>query len=323
MKLNNIPLFAKLSNSNSKNILISGCGGGFDIFTGIPLYFSLKDNYNVYLSNYSFVKNLSDSNAKKITSQCYEIKANTKINGESNYFPEKYLCSWFQKNNIDISIYCFNKTGVIPLIQAYNEIINIHNIDTIILVDGGTDSLMKGNEESLGSPCEDLTSIVAVNHIKNVNKFLVCLGFGVDKFHGINHYLFLENVSSLITSNGFYGVFTLLKEMDEYRKYKDALNYVYKFMSQGSIVNSSICDAIDGHFGDYHSIKRTKNSKLFINPLMSMYWCFDLECVANNCLYSKELLNTKTYHDVQVIIWKFCDKMNKENKIRLAQIMDL
>ena len=89
------------------------------------------------------------------------------------------------------------------------------------------------------------------------------------------------------------------------------------------IVNSSICDAIDGHFGDYHSTQRTQNSNLFINPLMSIYWCFNLDSVAKNCLYSKELLNTMTYYDAQVVIWEFCDEMNKNDKIRMSQIMDI
>jgi len=35
-----IPLFQELE--DSQNILLAGCGGGFDIYTGIPLYFALK-----------------------------------------------------------------------------------------------------------------------------------------------------------------------------------------------------------------------------------------------------------------------------------------
>lgn len=319
MELTAIPFFANLK--NSKNILISGCGGGYDIFTGIPLYFALRNKYNVYLSNYSFVENFS--NAKRITSTCYEVNSNTYTDGNTKYFPEKYLCDWFKnKENIDMNIYCFKKSGVIPLIQAYKEIVDMHNIDTIILVDGGTDSLMRGDEESLGSPNEDMSSIAAVNYIQGVNKYLVCLGFGVDCFHGISHYLFLENVSRLINSGGFYGVFNILKEMDEFKKYDDALKYVYQFM-QGSIVNSSICDAIKGHFGDYHSLSRTKDSQLFINSLMSIYWCFSLDAVAKECFYLDKLMETRTYFDVQKVIWEFCDKMNRTGKLRLGQKLDV
>ena len=317
MKLTTIPMFDKIK--KSKNILISGCGGGFDIFTGIPLYFALKNNYNVYLANYSFTNNFG--NAKRITNICYEVDKSTISNG--SYFPEKYLCSWFQTQNIDMSIYCFEKTGVVPLIHAYQEIIKINNIDTILLVDGGTDSLMKGNEKSLGSPTEDSTSIAAVNYIKGIDKYLLCLGFGVDSFHGINHYLFLENVSELIKNNGFYGTFSILKDMDEFKKYKDACKYVYSYMNYPSIVNSSICDATDGYFGNYHSTDRTNGNKLFINHLMSIYWCFDLDKVANNCLYLSKIINTKTYEEVREAIHKFCYMIKQNNKTRNDQILPI
>lgn len=315
MKLNTIPIFDKIK--KSKNILISGCGGGFDIFTGIPLYFALKDNYNVFLANYSFTNNFG--NAKRITNICYQVDASTTTN--ETYFPEKYLCSWFRTQGIDIPIYCFKKTGVIPLIYAYKAIIEMHNIDTILLVDGGTDSLMRGNEESLGSPIEDSTSIAAVSYCKGVDKYLLCLGFGIDCFHGINHYLFLENVSELIRDGGFYGTFSILKDMPEFIKYKAASEYVYKNMKYPSIVNSSICDATDGHFGDYHSTDRTNGSELFINHLMSIYWCFNLDKVASKCLYLDKIINTNTYEEVRDCIYKFCDRMNRENKIRNGQIL--
>lgn len=41
--------------SDCQNILIAGCGGGFDIYSGLPLYFDLKAmNKNVYLANLAF-----------------------------------------------------------------------------------------------------------------------------------------------------------------------------------------------------------------------------------------------------------------------------
>ena len=44
-----------------------------------------------------------------------------------------------------------------------------------------------------------------------------------------------------------------------------------------SIVAASILTSIEGKFGDEHwkGNARTRGSKLFINPLMSMYWAFD------------------------------------------------
>jgi hypothetical protein len=36
-----LPFFAELK--NARNILLAGAGGGFDIFSGLPLYFGLKN----------------------------------------------------------------------------------------------------------------------------------------------------------------------------------------------------------------------------------------------------------------------------------------
>ena len=40
------------------NVLITGCGGGYDIFTGLPIYFALKSSISlkshIILGNLSF-----------------------------------------------------------------------------------------------------------------------------------------------------------------------------------------------------------------------------------------------------------------------------
>ncbi|HLA43290.1 MAG TPA: hypothetical protein VJZ27_07640, partial [Aggregatilineales bacterium] len=49
----NLPILDALS--ERKHILISGAGGGFDVFAGLPLYHALRERgKNVFLSNYSF-----------------------------------------------------------------------------------------------------------------------------------------------------------------------------------------------------------------------------------------------------------------------------
>jgi hypothetical protein len=55
-----------------------------------------------------------------------------------------------------------------------------------------------------------------------------------------------------------------------------------------SIVQSSVASACTGHFGDHHATDRTHGSKLFINPLMGLYW-YNFEIVVL-CLNVKELL---------------------------------
>ena len=65
-----------------------------------------------------------------------------------------------------------------------------------------------------------------------------------------------------------------------------------------SIVCSSILSAVDGHYGDYHRTARTRSSTLWINPLMTLYWCFLLGPVARRILYLDEIKRTKSQWDV-------------------------
>ena len=57
---------------------------------------------------------------------------------------------------------------------------------------------MFGDEEELGSPVEDHSSMAAIMQQETVPlKLIVYLGFGVDEFHGVSHSLFLESVAAI------------------------------------------------------------------------------------------------------------------------------
>jgi hypothetical protein len=94
--------------------------------------------------------------------------------------------------------------------------------------------------------------------------------------------------------------------MPEVRLYVEAVNAADSAMSRRpSIVNGSIVSAIEGRFGDYHRHQRTSDSKLFINPLMSLLWAFDLAAVARRNLYLSRLADTETNWDVHLAIANF------------------
>lgn len=51
-------------------------------------------------------------------------------------------------------------------------------IDGIILIDGGVDSLMRGDEPEPGTMFEDSLSLLAVSDQKNIRvRLIACLGF--------------------------------------------------------------------------------------------------------------------------------------------------
>jgi len=254
--INQIPIFEELK--ESKTVLLAGAGGGFDIFSGIPLYFNLKrQGKKVILANFSFTW-LSETTAEKVFPFCYKINGGDSDLSGRNYFPEKYLKLWLLLQGENVDIYGFEKTGVNPLRDAYKYLIKKHEIDTVVLVDGGTDSLMFGDEDGLGTPQEDVCSMAAVYRSGIKKQYLVSVGFGIDHFHGVSHFRFLENVAEIARDGGYLGMFQITKEMVEAEKYIEAIQFANeKMRGKESIVSNSIVSALEGEYGDHHRLSRT------------------------------------------------------------------
>jgi hypothetical protein len=304
-----LPFLAELE--KAERVIVAGAGGGFDIFCGLPLYFALRDaGKTVHLANLSFSP-LPEGDPHWLTPALLKVTADTQ--GDSRYFPEGLLSRWFRREEKrEVPIYSFPRTGVQPLLTAYQHLVKELQPDTIVLVDGGTDSLMRGDEAGLGTPEEDSASIVAANELSVPRKLLACLGFGVDHYHGVCHAQFLENVGDLTRFGGYLGMFSLHNEMPEVQKYRAASNAVFREMpNHPSIVSSSILSALEGRHGDHHSTTRTEGSTLWINPLMPVYWTFQLEAVAKRLLYRDAIMQTQHYMDVHYAITMFRDELKK------------
>lgn len=300
--IDKIPLFEALA--PCKRILLAGAGGGFDIFSGLPLYFRLKSlGHEVWLANYSFTQ-LQYAKAVDENSPLVEVGPDT--DGPS-YFPEKYLAQWLNRNGgPPETIYTFKRTGVRPLNQAYQYLVDKLELDAVVLVDGGTDSLMRGDEDGLGSPTEDIASIAAVDMLDVPVKILTCIGFGVDTFHGICHHYFLEAVAALTRRGHFLGAFSLLPSFEEAELTQKVADFVFSRMPEHrSIVLSSILNSTQGLFGDHHDSQRTRGSELYLNPLMSLYWSFQVKGLAERCLYIDSLKETDSSLQVSQAILKF------------------
>jgi hypothetical protein len=298
-----LPFFQRIE--QSKTILLAGAGGGFDIYCGLPLFFALRSaGRKVYLANLSFAS-ISSVQEERLSPTLLKVTGDSKHS--IDYFPEFFLTLWFkERRGEEVPIYCFPQSGVQPLLRDYRILVRDLGIDTVILVDGGTDSLMRGDEVGLGTPHEDVASIAALHQLDVPNKLLVCLGFGIDFFHGVCHSHFLEATADLTRNDGFLGLFSLTKDMPEVELYRDAVKFVARKMpAQNSIVAESILSAIDGNFGDHHASARTAGSELWINPLMAAYWCFNLEQVARRLLYLESIQATEEYRELEAAISAF------------------
>ncbi len=285
------PLFAELA--DARNILIAGAGGGFDIFTGLPVYFGLREaGKTVHLANLSF-SHLEGAKGRRLAPAVLEVTADSAAN--AGYFPEFHLSTWFRQQGEEVPIYSFERTGCQPLIEAYRAVVEHLQPDALILVDGGTDSLMRGDEAGVGTAEEDIASIAAVDELELERKYLACIGFGVDSFHGVCHVHALEAIADLTRQGAFLGAVSLVRGTPAVDRYIEAAEAVFRRMPDApSIVSASIISALEGHYGDYHRTARTQGSRLWINPLMALYWCFRLDALARRILYLDDVKRTRT-----------------------------
>ena len=311
----NLPILNQLS--KCKNLLIAGLGGGFDVFCGLPIYFELKKHgINAHLANFSF------SDIENADFGLHLTKTLVGVTPQAGrlfpYFPEFHLVNWFKENRKeDVTIWCFHKTGAAPLTENYKILAEHLSLDGILLVDGGVDSLVRGDEGEMGTAIEDLTSLYAVNQLTNINtRIVACIGFGAEQ--NLTHAHILENLASLTKEGGFFGSCSLTSQMDSYQAYEDAVMFVQgNEFQDSSVINSSIVSAVRGNFGDYHLTEKTKRSQLWISPLMSIYWFFDFDCVVRQNKLLPEIEGTMLFRDA---LYKVIAKAERVSRRPAAKI---
>ncbi|PWJ04084.1 hypothetical protein DKG34_29980 [Streptomyces sp. NWU49] len=298
------PLFTRLADSD--RILVAGAGGGFDIYSGLPLALCLlHQGKDVYFANLSFSA-LAGLPADDWAADDLAVVAPDTA-PHQDYFPERTLAQWLHRHGYPSTVYAFPQTGVRPLRAAYRALIERHAIDAVVLVDGGTDILLRGDEAGLGTPEEDLAGVAALAALDDVpNRLVVSIGFGVDAYHGVNHVQVLENIAALERDGAYLGAFSLPRATREGALYLDAVAHAQQHTpDHPSIVNGSIAAAVQGSFGDVRFTDRTRDSELFVNPLMSLYFAFDLPGLASRCLYLDRIEETYLMRQVHSRIAEF------------------
>lgn len=290
-------------------VLFAGCGGGFDVYSAVPLALHARSlGKRIAFANLSFTR-LHLMGAERVGPTGHVVTANMP---KLDYFPELHLKRWLATRDIEAPIYGLEVTGVRPLRDSYAAILARETPDLVVLCDGGTDSLIKGDEEDLGTVVEDATSMVALGTIPGPSKVLACLGFGVDHFHGISHYRFLENAAEATRRGGFLGCASVVAGTPEADAFLDLAAYVdAEQPERRSIVVNSVAGAIRGEFGDHHATARTQGSELFINPLMSMYWAFDLHVATSMMGFAEALRDTLTIEDALDVVTRHHDRKLK------------
>jgi hypothetical protein len=278
--------------TQSKNTLFLGIGGGFDIYGAIPL-FAQNRNTNTKF----FFANINAS-----------IKADLTYPGHEHPCPEGWLSAWLERSGYNTYVRALPRLGVKSLRQYLEGIVENHQIDTIVCVDGGVDSLMTGDEEGAGTILEDFVTMQAVSKLR-VAKVLVCVGFGSETDEDVCHHFALENMAALAGDGAFWGCSSLTKDDPEYQAYKEVCNEV--FLTPGrrkSHIHTKIISAVEGKFGDDSlytdvdpQLTEKSNTVNYINPLMPIMWFYDLDKVLARNKITSRLEDTNTNADVLMV----------------------
>lgn len=304
----NLPILEQLK--DSQNILIAGAGGGFDVFGGLPIYFTLREmGKTVHLANYSFME---FAIAKIISEPIEEIEtlllgAQGRVKRPFEYYPEGFLAQWFLEQGDDVTVWMFAAMGVQPLIMCYQHLIKKLNIDALILVDGGVDSLMIGDEEGPGTLTEDSITLAAVAELDVPVKLHACIGFGTEVEEAVCHHHALENIAALAKMGGFLGSCSLTPQMPAFQQFEAACRYVWEQPKhKKSHITTRVIPAVYGEFGN-HKMYPTSDADvpIFISPLMSIYWFFDANKVIGRNLLIDELRDTYTKQDAIAIVLRY------------------
>ncbi|MGI5166993.1 DUF1152 domain-containing protein [Spirillospora sp. CA-253888] len=300
------PVFTRLK--RARRVLVAGAGGGFDVYAGLPFALALREQgKDVHLANLSF--SFLDGLDAGVWLEPDVAEITPAVESRDGYFPEGALSRWLDAHGLPSTVHAFPPTGVQPLRDAYRALVERLDLDAIVLVDGGTDILMRGDEHALGTPTEDMASLVAVHGLDVPVKLVLSLGFGVDAHHGVNHVLVLENLAALDREGAYLGALSIPRDSREAALYRDAVAHAAEATPERpSIVQGSIAAALRGECGDVHATERTRGGELFVNPLMAVYFAVELDALAGRLLYRDRIERTRLLRQITRAIEDFRDE---------------
>jgi hypothetical protein len=287
----------------SSSVLVAGMGGGFDVFCGLPIAFALRARgHTVHLASLSFAATAEYADGVWLSDTLVGVGA--ALEGTAGYHPERFLARWFQEAPGESTlIWCMEPAGGRQLRRDFELLAEKLALDAVLLVDGGVDSLTRGDEELCGSVLEDYLSLAAVYGLDAIPcRYMACVGLGIET--DVSHRAVLENVARLTADRGFLGVAALLPQSEEFRRYEEAVTAVHRQPGQHpSVINASVLSAAQGRFGDYHATERTRGSELQISPLMSLYWFFQVDAVASRNLFVPQLAGTESMSEAFGVVY--------------------
>lgn len=327
-----------------RTVLICGCGGGFDFVHGSLLFDELRAaGKRVVINSYSFIHPndmLDSATAPQVFPPvvekhgekrrvAYAVRQVTAATGCSEiYAPEVQMCAFLDRKypaEPAHSVYASNARCFTPrlLRDWYEVLVEREQVDSIIIIDGGSDSLMRGDEDGLGDPVEDAVSVSAVatlTHPRVRSRALLSVGFGADRFNGVSDAASLRAIGEVTALGGFLGVSSFDPSYVGLQTYRECAEYIYAHQSFRSVLTGAILSASRGVYGfanPDHTEGRVSSKSVYVWPLMAMLWGIDPLVLYNRSLTCKWIADATDVPDMYTALHA------ERKKIKILPVEDI
>jgi hypothetical protein len=126
---------------------------------------------------------------------------------------------------------------------------------------------------------------------------VACIGFGSELRDGVRHAQVLERIAELTRAGAFLGVAGLQLGTAAGAAYAEALTFTFANQEgqKQSHVHSVVSSALRGAFGG-------REPDVWVSPLTSLFWFFDLATLARLHLFLARLVETDSIFEATAII---------------------
>jgi len=304
------PFLARLARPEVRTVLLAGCGGGFDFVHAMLLVPDLVAlGKRIVIGSYSFGEPRRLGGAAPIVFDDNGViarRVSARSTGDGYYAPEIHVASFLderfpQRAPHEVYAYYARDFTVPLLTRWYRQLIDEHTIDAVVIVDGGSDSLMRGDEEGLGDPIEDcvsVTTVAALTEPTGVDTLLLTIGLGADRFNQVSDAASLRAIAELTAAGGFLGALALPPESGAFRFYRDCLDHLDARQEFRSVMAGAVVSSGEGHFGrdgvPHRLAGRVRPGQIYLWPLMPMLWGFEPAHVARRSLMAGWIRDCET-----------------------------
>jgi len=271
-----------------RTVLVYGCGGGFDFVHCMLLYPELRRlGKRVLIVSNSFAdpRRFSGAGVKTVFTDPEVRLMDAAVDSPpADYAPEAHLLSFLDQEYPASAPHTLYASDAREWSQPtatsfYQQLVDEHGVDAAVCIDGGSDSLMAGNERGLGDPLEDAVSVSSLAKLERLGlRLLLSVGFGADRFLDVSDASSLRAVAELTAAGGYRGSAAIEPGSAGLAFYRCCLEHIYQQQTFQSVLSGAIVSSALGHYGSDvvpPTLPARTRGRVFLWPLMAMLWAFD------------------------------------------------